>query len=163
MSSMLQPDTEEALEGLLHSETSELAEFISLLEVELDALAVGSAEAIQVCANRKQELLGRIFSTRDAVNAVARRAASNPHLKSAASWLSASSSIRVREAFSELTERAAQARELNQLASRLIKIKLGSVNERLDVLRPTAAMAAVYYPEGFAAAQRSCNGIIGRA
>jgi flagellar biosynthesis/type III secretory pathway chaperone len=163
MNVTLQPEIENALEDLLQRETSELAQFISLLEEELDALAVGSADAVQSCAGRKQHLLGRIFATRDAVNAVARRTSNNPHLKSAESWLARTSSVRIRQAFDQLTDHAEHARQLNQLASRLIQVKLRSVNERLDVLRPAGRMDAVYFPEGFAAAQMSPKGIIGRA
>ena len=72
-------------------------------------------------------------------------------------------SIRSRRAFDDLTDRAEQARELNQLASRLIQIKLRSVNERIDTLQPAGWMDPVYQPEGFAATQLSAKGIIGRA
>ena len=163
MTTALQPEIESALEELLNKETSELTQFISLLEEELDALASGHADAVQHCASRKQSLLGRIFATRDAVNTVTRRASSNPALKSAESWLARTSSVRIRRAFDELTDRAEHARQLNQLAGRLIQIKLRSVNERLSVLQPIGLMDAVYYPEGFAAAQMSSKGIIGRA
>lgn len=164
MSNPMLPEVESALEGLLLRETAELAQFISLLEEELDALAVGRAEAVESCTARKQDLLGRIFATRDAVNAVARRTASNPHLKSPESWLARTSSVRVRRAFDDLTDHAEQARQLNQLASRLIQTKLRSVHERLDVLMPEGRMdRAVYRAEGFAAKQVSHKGIIGRA
>ena len=158
------PEVENALEGLLLRETAELAQFINLLEEEIDALAVGRADAVQTCTTRKQDLLGRIFATRDAVNAVARRTASNPHLTSPESWLARTSSVRVRRAFDDLTEQAEQARQLNQLASRLIQTKLRSVNERLDVLMPDGWMdRPVYRAEGFATSQISHKGIIGRA
>lgn len=163
MSAALQPDIENTLEDLLNRETRELAQFICLLEEELDALAVGRAEAVQHCASRKQHLLGRIFATRDAVNAVARRSSRNPQLKSAESWLARTPSVRVRRAFDQLTDHAEHARQLNQLASRLLQIKLRGVNDRLDVLKPAGRMDAVYHPEGFAAAGMSPKGIIGRA
>jgi flagellar biosynthesis/type III secretory pathway chaperone len=159
----LQPEMENALADLLNRECNELAQFIGLLEEELDALALGSADAVRDCATRKQHVLGRIFATRDAVNAVTRRTASNPHLQSVESWLARSSSLRIRRAFDQLTEHADEARQLNQLASRLIQIKLRGVNERLDVLRPDGWMDPVYHSEGFAAAQVSSKGIIGRA
>jgi flagellar biosynthesis/type III secretory pathway chaperone len=163
MNATLQPEFEIAIRDLLNRETSELAQFIGLLEEELDALAVGRADTVQHCASRKQHLLGRIFATRDAVNAVARSASSNPHLKSAESWLARTSSVQIRQAFDRLTDHAEHARQLNQMASRLIKVKLRSVNERLDVLQPAGLMDAVYCPEGFAAAQMSTKGIVGRA
>lgn len=159
----MQPEIENAIEDLLHRETSELAQFIGLLEEELDALAIGRAEAVQDCAARKQHLLGRIFATRDAVNAVARRTSNNPHLKSAESWLARTSSRRISKAFDQLTDHAEHARQLNQLASRLIQVKLRSVNERLDAFQPEIRMESVYFPEGFAGAQLSPKGIIGRA
>lgn len=163
MKTTLRPEVENALEDLLNREIGELTQFISLLEEELDALTAGSADAVQYCTSRKQDLLGRIFATRDAVNAVARRTSTDPHLKSAESWLARTSSTRIRQAFDQLTDRAEQARQLNQLAGRLIQIKLRGVNERLDVLQPARLMDAVYRPEGLAAAQLSSKGIIGRA
>ena len=87
MGTTLQPELERALEDLLNRETSELAQFIGVLEEELDALAAGHADTIQDCASRKQGMLGRILATRDAVNAVAVRASANPNLKSAEAWL----------------------------------------------------------------------------
>lgn len=163
MNAALSADLESALENLIHRETDELGQFIALLEEELDALATGHADDVRDCANRKQTLLGRIFATRDAVNAAARRASSNPQLKTAESWLARASSARVRHAFHRLTDRAEEARQLNQLASRLIQIKLRGVNQRLEVLQPDGRMAAVYHPEGYAAAQMATKGIIGRA
>ena len=163
MTAALPPEIENALEDLLNRETGELAQFITLLEEELDALASGRADTVKQCASRKQSMLGRIFATRDAVNLVARRASSNPDLKSAESWLARSSSMRVRHAFENLTDHAEHARQLNQLAGRLIHIKLRSINESLDVLQPAGLMDAVYYPEGFASAQMSSKGIVGRA
>jgi flagellar biosynthesis/type III secretory pathway chaperone len=159
----LQPEIENALEDLLNRETGELVQFIDLLEEELDALAAGRADAVHLCASRKQNLLGRIFATRDAVNAVVRRASSNPQLKSAESWLARTSSARIRHAFDQLTDHADHARQLSQLAGRLIQMKLQSINERLDVLQPAGRMSAVYFPEGFAAAPMSSKGAIGRA
>ncbi len=163
MDAILAPDIENAIEDLLHRETSELAQFIGLLEEELDALAIGRADTVQDCASRKQHILGRIFATRDAVNAVARRTSNNPHLKSAESWLARTSSMRISKAFDQLTDHAEHARQLNQLASRLVQVKLRGINERLDVLRPDARVDAVYFPEGFSAAQLASSGIIGRA
>lgn len=163
MNATLPPDIENAIEDLLHRETSELAQFIGLLEEELDALAIGRADTVRDCASRKQHLLGRIFATRDAVNAVARQTSNNPQLKSAESWLARTSSIRISKAFDQLTDHAEHARQLNQLASRLVQIKLRSVNDRLNVVRPDARRDAIYFPEGFAAAQMPSPGIIGRA
>jgi flagellar biosynthesis/type III secretory pathway chaperone len=163
MITTLPPDVEEALGELLERETMELAQFIDLLEAELDALAAGSALVVQDGAVRKQALLNRIFATRDSVNAIARRTAKDPHLKSAESWLARSSSMRIRRAFDDLTDHAERARELNQLAGRLIRIKLSSVNKRLDVLQPAGRLHPVYRPEGLAAGQMSSKGIIGRA
>jgi flagellar biosynthesis/type III secretory pathway chaperone len=163
MTAVLQPEIENALEDLLHRETSELAQFIHLLEEELDALASGQADTVQQCASRKQGMLGRIFATRDAVNTVARRASSNPALKSAESWLARTPSIRIRQAFDELTDHAEYARQLNQLAGRLVQIKLRNVNDRLGVLQPAGLMQAVYYAQGYSAAQMSSKGTVGRA
>jgi flagellar biosynthesis/type III secretory pathway chaperone len=163
MDPRLSPDIEAALEDLLLRETDELGQFISLLEEELDALAVGQADDVRDCSNRKQLLLGRIFATRDAVNTVARRASANPQLKTAEAWLARSSSARVRHAFHRLTDRAEEARELNQLANRLIQIKLRGVNQRLDVLQPDGRMEVMYYPEGYSAGQMSAKGMIGSA
>jgi flagellar biosynthesis/type III secretory pathway chaperone len=163
MGNKLQPELESALEDLLNRETSELAQFIGVLEEELDALAGGHADTVQDCASRKQSMLGRILATRDAVNAVAVRASANPNLKSAEAWLARTPSIRIREAFDQLTDHAEYARQLNQLAGRLVQVKLRSINDRLDVLRPSGRMSAVYYPAGFAAAPMSSKGIIGRA
>lgn len=163
MDARLSPDLEAALEDLLHRETDELGQFINLLEEELDALAVGHADSVRDCSNRKQILLGRIFATRDAVNTVARRASANPHLKTAEAWLARSTSVRIRHAFHRLTDRAEEARELNQLASRLIQIKLRGVNQRLEVLQPDGRMDAMYYPEGYAVGQIAAKGMIGRA
>jgi flagellar biosynthesis/type III secretory pathway chaperone len=97
------------------------------------------------------------------VNALARRASSNPNLKSAEAWLARTPSMRIRKAFDKLTEHAEHARQLNQLAGRLIQNKLQSISERLDVLRPTGWSEAVYYPEGFASTQLGPKGIIGSA
>jgi flagellar biosynthesis/type III secretory pathway chaperone len=159
----LQPEIENALEELLNRETIELAQFIGLLEEELDALARGSADAVKQCANRKQTMLGRIFATRDAVNVVARRLACDPHMKSAEAWLARNSSIRIRRAFDDLTDHADHARQLNQLASRLLHVKLRSINERLDILQPPGLTNTVYHPKGFAAGQMSSTSVIGRA
>jgi flagellar biosynthesis/type III secretory pathway chaperone len=163
MSAALHLEIENALEDLLHRETTELAQFIQLLEEELDALASGRADTVQDCTNRKQSMLGRIFATRDAVNTVVRRASNNPALKSAESWLARTSSARIREAFDELTDHAEYARQLNQLASRLVHSKLRSVNERLGVLQPPGLMHAVYLAEGHSTAQMSSKGAVGRA
>ncbi len=163
MTIALQPEIENTLEDLLNRETGELVQFISLLEEELDALAVGHSEVVQDCASRKQHLLGRIFATRDAVNAVARRSSNNPQLKSAESWLARTSSAKVRQAFDLLTEHAEQARQLNQLASRLIQVRLRGVKDRLDLINPAVRMEAVYFPEGGASAAMASKGIIGRA
>jgi len=163
MGSVISPEIESALEELLNRETGELAQFIALLEQELDAIGGGKAEFVQQCASAKQTMLGRIFATRDAVNALARRASSNPQLKSAEAWLARTSSSRITQAFQQLTDHAEYARELNQLAGRLVQVKLRSVNERLDILRPTGWMDAVYYPEGFTGSKIAAKGIIGRA
>jgi len=163
MTIVLQPEIENAIQDLLNRETGELAQFIELLEEELDALAVGRTDTVHDCANRKQHLLGRLFATRDAVNALARNASRNPHLKSAESWLARTASARIRQAFEILTERAEHARQLNQLASRLIKIRLRSVNDRLDLLQPAARINAVYCPDGLANVQLSSKGVVGRA
>jgi flagellar biosynthesis/type III secretory pathway chaperone len=163
MTSLLKPEIENALEDLLKRETIELVQFISLLEEELDALAAGNTDTVQHCVSRKQNLLGRIFASRDAVNEAARSASRNPLLKSAESWMARTSSMRIRQAFATLTDHAEQARQLNQLAGRLIQVKLRGVAERLDVLQPTGRMSAMYFPEGFTAAPMSPKGIIGRA
>jgi len=157
------PEIENSLEDLLNRETGELAQFIQLVEEELDALAAGKAEAVQDFAIRKQQSLGRILAARDAVNDAARRASNNSRLKSAEAWLARTSSGRIRVAFDELTDHVEHARQLNQLAARLVQIKLRSINERLEILKPIGMLDAVYFPEGFAAAQMSTQGIISRA
>jgi len=163
MASLLPTELEDALEQLLNRETGELKQFIDLLEEELDALAAGEADAVQDCASRKQSMLGRIFATRDAVNELARKASSNPQLKSAEVWLARTNSFRIRHTFEQLTDHAEYARELNQLAARLVHIKLHSVNAKLGILQPTGWSEAIYYPQGLSATQLSRKGIIGRA
>jgi flagellar biosynthesis/type III secretory pathway chaperone len=163
VNSLIPVELESSLENLLQRESAQLDQFIRLLEEELDALAVGHPDQIRECAARKQAILAQIFATRDSVNHVVRRAAANPQLKTAEAWLARSTSPRVRRAFNQLTDRADQARQLNQLASRLIQLKLQRINQRLDVLQPDGRLGAIYYPEGYAAGQMSSKGMIGRA
>jgi len=163
MDARLPAEVEHTLENLIQRETSELAKFIQLLEQELDALAHGKIDEVQECARQKQSLLAGIFAARDAVNVAARNAAADPHLKSAEAWLARSTSPRVRSAFEELTDHADHARQLNQLAGRLVQTKLRGIQQRLEILQPAGLTDAVYYPEGYAAAQRSAAATIGRA
>jgi len=163
MDAVMSPEIESALEELLNRETGELAQFIALLEEELSALTHCEPEVVEQCVSRKQTVLSRIFATRDAVNALTRRAASNPKLKSAEAWLARTSSPRITLAFQQLTDHAEYARGLNQLAGRLVQVKLRGVNERLDILQPAGWMGRMYYPEGFSSSTISPKGIIGRA
>jgi len=163
MSALMSLEMESALEDMLKRETAELAQFIALLEEELSALANCEPEIVEQCVSRKQTVLGRIFATRDAVNALTRRAASNPQLESAEAWLARTSSARITQAFQQLTDHAEYARELNQLTGRLVQVKLRSVNERLDILQPAGWMGAMYYPAGLAGSKITTKGIIGTA
>jgi len=163
MDARLSADLESELESLIQRETGELAKFIRLLETELDALAAGKIDKVQECAREKQSLLARIFAARDAVNVATRSAAADPQLKSAEAWLARSTSPRVRNAFEELTDHADHARQLNQLAGRLVQSKLRGIQQRLEILQPAGLTDAVYYPEGYSAAQRASAATIGRA
>ena len=122
-----------ALENLIHQETDEPRQFISLIEEGLDALAAGRADNARDCMNRKRTLLDRIFAAPDAVNAVASRASSNPHQTMAEPWLAHASSERIRHAFHCLIDHAHEARERHQLANRLIRIKLPGTYQGQEV------------------------------
>ena len=159
----LLPETERRLAELLERETGELAEFITTLEAELDSLATGTPHAIDDCSTAKQRLIRSIFASRDAVNALARSHSRNSRATSPEAWLASLESSVVRRAFERLIEHAGRARELNQLAGRLLHIKQCAVNERLDVLRPSGWMEALYQPGGHTGIQMSPKGVIGRA
>lgn len=148
MSASLSTELESALENLIHQEIDELRKFSSLLEEELEALAAGRADNVHDCMNRKRTLLGRIFTARDAVNAIARQASSNPHLKTAEPWLAHASSLRIRHAFHRLTDHAHEARQLSQLANRLIRIKSPGSHHGQEILAPNGRIGADNYPQG---------------
>ena len=149
MNASLSTDLESALENLIHQETDELKHFIRLLEEELDALATGRTDNVHNFMNRKRTLLGRIFTARDAVNAIARQASSNPHLKTAEPWLAHASSERIRHAFHRLTDHAHEARQLHQLANRLIRIKLPDPYQGQEVFAAAGRMDADFHSQGF--------------
>lgn len=149
MSASLSTELESALENLIHQEIDELRKFISLLEEELAALATGRTDNVRDCMNRKRTLLGRIFAARDAVNAIARLASSNPHLKTAEPWLAHASSKRIRHAFHRLTDHAHEARQLHQLANRLIRVKLPGAYQGQEVFAADGRMDADFYSQGF--------------
>ena len=149
MNASLSTELETALENLIHQEIDELKKFICLIEEELDALAAGRADNVRDCMNRKRALLGRIFAARDAVNAIARRASSNPDLKTAEPWLAHASSERIRHAFHRLTDHVHEARQLNQLANRLIRVKLPGTYQGQEVFAADGRMDANFHSQGF--------------
>lgn len=152
---------ENALEDLIERETGDLQDLIGVLEDELDALAAGSVAEVERCTQAKQQLIRRVFSARDAVNAMARTHAGSA--MTAEAWIAGLESARVRSAFDRLTELAGDARELNQLAARVVHHKLAGVNERLDLLAPSGRSPALYQSGGMVDGAIAAKGIIGRA
>jgi flagellar biosynthesis/type III secretory pathway chaperone len=154
---------EAAIEDLLNNEREQLRSFVALLERELDALAIDNTEDIRMCAAEKLTVLGKIFASRDAVNSIVARAAGTPAPKSPEAWLAYHPSARLRDAFARLTSGAAEARQLNQLTSRLVQHKLRSINRRLETLSPGHRFSPIYQPEGSSKASIMPSGVIGRA